>query len=331
MNINHKLLQAVRQRTDYDYALYQLEPFLQSLDFSLRLDMAKGIIRELAGMYGKGLLVKYINELAVIEKSIYWKHPHHRDHVVHAVLTFALGIWIDSELLLGLVDPFQWTIASLFHDIGYPLEINGKTRIQRWADTINDVRTRLEPGCTRIPFDKEPTRLKELCHGRNSFDLLDNYFQVWGLSGMTADRCVTKSTIGMNMNHGVISALMLLHLIDLMYSQSPEWHQSSFQTDIVPVCAAIFLHALKPSDGWEKGVEISPAHAPLAFLLKLSDSLQEWDRPRGKNRQYYSASDFDINIENGKLVFHTERHPDVKDHILKDLRGILDLSSVEIC
>ena len=48
---------------------------------------------------------------------------------------------------------------------------------------------------------------------------------------------------------------------------------------------------------------IDPEKAPLAFLLKLSDSLQDWERPSKINSTGLSANLFNIEIRNNKLIY----------------------------
>ncbi|MCG7847634.1 MAG: hypothetical protein MIO93_00440, partial [ANME-2 cluster archaeon] len=73
-------------------------------------------------------------------------------------------------------------------------------------------------------------------------------------------------------------------------------------------CSAIFLHNLS-DDAFTK---ISKNKAPLPYLLKLCDELQNWDRPDNNMLDGDSPENYNISIQNGVLCF------EVKDGSIKD-------------
>lgn len=120
----------------------------------------------------------------------------------------------------------------------------------------------------------------------------------------------------------MISALVLLYVIDLMYQKNNprreykdiyshrdggrriNFNQENFEQKIAPACAAVYIHNL-PDKCFSKA-KIDRSKAPVAFLLKLSDCLQEWERPSYKDHEGLSAERFDIKIENENLVFQAQ-------------------------
>ncbi len=70
--------------------------------------------------HGKEKFGKHLVDLAQVEFGTRVFMPKHRDHVSHSMFTFILGIVINDKLLRHPdvhVDPFEWKLASLFHDI----------------------------------------------------------------------------------------------------------------------------------------------------------------------------------------------------------------------
>ena len=111
-------------------------------------------------------------------------------------------------------------------------------------------------------------------------------------------------------DHGIISALSLLNVIDTMYCKhNPErkhidvseegsaWSQHHFDNDVVPACTAVFIHNLKDIPQLDRN------SAPLAFLLRLSDTLQDWGRPSADNDDGVSDDKFKIQVKGKEIVF----------------------------
>jgi hypothetical protein len=70
--------------------------------------------------------------------------------------------------------------------------------------------------------------------------------------------------------------------------------------------------------------KIDPKKAPIAFLLKLCDSLQEWQRPSTEKPEGESPEEFDLEIDNhNHLVYHAwlsrKRINDIEEDIKSTL------------
>ena len=59
------------------------------------------------------------------------------------------------------------------------------------------------------------------------------------------------------------------------------------------MCSAIFLHNLKENNSKFKKFK-------LAYLLKLSDELQDWERPNGDGK-YNNYKDYNIDVDENKI------------------------------
>ena len=106
-------------------------------------------------------------------------------------------------------------------------------------------------------------------------------------------------------DHGVISALFILKILNAMYySSNPQrkyekkiiddldFNQGIFDLEIVSACSAVFIHNIDPNySGFKERINFK--RAPLAFLLFLCDTFQEWDR-YAEGRAVYSGDDFNI-------------------------------------
>lgn len=80
-------------------------------------------------------------------------------------------------------------------------------------------------------------------------------------------------------NHGVLSALMLAHLLGIRQKFLAEEEKWNFKYNHLPACHAIATHML-PS------IRVSFAKHPFAFLLVLCDEIQDWSRsPSSKETQ----------------------------------------------
>jgi hypothetical protein len=331
MSINETLLN-IDNYTMFTYGCWENEfdIFLRTQsDFDSRQQQAISKIEELMTAHKKQDLLHHIAELARIEHGIKEVEPWVRDHVVHALLSFILGMYVNEYFLRtenNNITAFQWKIAGLFHDVGYPIQI-AKDIMKPYSDTFNRIKRELKVDRPDIYFQIVPVGLEELSNDENSLDLIQNCFNTWNIS-IDARKEYKEMIVSGKICHGIISALSVLYIIDLMYEkynqkrkfedviiERTNWNQSFFIEDIVPACAAIFLHNL-PSNKFEQN-KIDREKAPLAFLLKLSDCLQEWERPSYNNQNGFAADLFDIKIEENQLLFYA-KIPDQRKNEIRD-------------
>ena len=249
-----------------------------------------------------------------------------RDHYVHSVNVFILGLCFysqnakfraafDSANLEKAKYPFsydtkheeffyRWGVASLFHDVGYPVEIIGK-QINKFisfateVDQGGEVKTRLEfdnfevfnaiaeikpkgdfiksyydtyPSCAYVDLLKPNDLLAHKLHLSLGVDLktvngaLDKFPEVMAEHGF--------------IDHGYYSAIIVLRWYAFLI-QSCNYKPEYFFYPILDSASAILLHnyyknvLMKPP--FEKG-PLNPAEHPIAYLLILCDELQEWNR-----------------------------------------------------
>lgn len=272
---------------------------------SNKYDLSLKLIKNLVEPPSKQDLVKQIVELYKVESAT-MVLTGKRDHAIHALNTFLLGVFINNKYLDNKVNMFQWKMTALFHDIAYPLEISQEI-IERYFKELRKIKDNLHIENFNPTLKLIPKNFEKLTNNKNSFDYIQKRIYEWGL-----DVNIQKRYTGMissnRVCHGMISALTVLYLVDLMYQKNnPErddkshegWEQRNFEKDIVSSCSAIYLHNLRPTDFF-KGCKNK---SKLAYLLKLSDELQEWDRPNNENPEGDSSHKYDIKISGNKLIF----------------------------
>jgi hypothetical protein len=344
MGINRTIFDAVEGvLRDYGCHEGEIRRFLMGGgEFSRRQAEAISIIEGIMTTHGKQELLHHVVELARVEQGIRQLEPWVRDHVVHALLSFLLGIHINENLLKSsgsAINPFQWKVAGLFHDVGYPAEV-ARDILKPFTDQINRIKQALCVAAPDVFFRIVPVGIDQLTNGANSLDLIQTQLDEWELeigASSEYDHMVKSGRIC----HGIISSLSILYVIDLMYHKyNPDreyrdiyeppginWSQSYFENDVVPACSAIFVHNL-PSRCFTSA-RLNRGRAPLAFLLRLSDCLQDWDRPSAGDPRGIPNGEFDIQIAGGRLVF-TVASEDGRDKIAEEIASSLVASDIEV-
>ena len=129
MSINDEILAEVNNCLSYygcDYS--EIDNFLHfPNNFAARQVAAIDIIENAMTDHQKRPLASTIAQVSRIENAVKSIQPHLRDHVIHAVLSFLLGMHLNENWLkpngYNGVSNFKWKLAGLFHDIGYPLQV----------------------------------------------------------------------------------------------------------------------------------------------------------------------------------------------------------------
>ena len=343
MNINERLLELTGNLNpslhDYlsEYSCHRkdIKDFLLTKRAFLdRQSKAKEIINKVITHHGKAHLLEHVTDLAKIEHGIQELAPCLRDHVVHAVLGFILGIYLNESWMSEKASRFQWKLSGLLHDVAYPAEI-AHDILDSMPKTLNGIAADLGFSARRVRGVTQIEGLENLHHGFNSLDLIQDRINEWGLRFGVRDEYERMLREGRPC-HGMYSSLSLLWVLDMMYEKNnPDrlhedipaeqpylsWNQRYFEQDIVSACTAIFLHNL-PVHCF-RAAKIDRKRAPLAFLLKLTDSLQEWERPSKQNPDGWMATNFDINDNSDILTMMAKIPEDRKEKIRAEIRDIL--------
>ncbi|MDR3063580.1 MAG: hypothetical protein LBU40_05535 [Methanobrevibacter sp.] len=268
-----------------------------------------------------------------------------RDHYIHSVNVFILGLAIYSQnknyrdAFIGAnIDGYyeyfyetnneeffyRWGIASLFHDIGYPLEIIGKQMKKFINEGINiiykeqDVKTYLsfddfDNFNTITKLDsKFPVKYRGLYPETNFIDLfkpLDILAHKISLAFDDLDLNSVKANLDNFVNvmaengfidHGFYSAI----LVTLYYGYLIQKYNKKSEFFFFPIIdsgSAILLHNYYRNvlmKGEFKRGKLEVSEHPIAYLLILCDELQEWNRqPFGiEDKKRYHANESKIKI-----------------------------------
>lgn len=340
MNINIKIYEKIKNIFyEYDCDEVKVKEFISELNFEKRQDKAAKIIEDIFKIHQKEHLDKFISTLAKIEPGIQKSQERIRDHVVHTLLCFCLGIYIKENFHnVKEFDNFQWIIASLLHDIAYPLQIVQKI-LQTYSDDINGVINNTQRNTIVKGFNVELSNLTKLKSGRDIFKLMQKCLDDWELDFNAKTLFLSMRRSGY-ICHGIIGGITALHIMDALYyenngrsleNENGFWSWSYFNEKIVPACTAIYIHNLK-NEKFVNKKKLSFEKASLAALLRLTDNLQEWERPLGNKSSGLDANQFDINIVEDKLIFkvNTENVLDadlvIIDKIKSGLKETIKLS-----
>ncbi len=309
-----------------------------------------------------------------------------RDHFIHSVNVFLLGLAIYSQnneyrsLFKRYVQRskyknyykirkkyfsheeflYRWGIASLFHDIGYPVEIIGRQMEKFINDGVKsisfsyDVTTAIEfrdfnefNTIRRINYDFaddfvkaypdakfldlfKPTDLMAFKISKDLPDVdvndlkkhLNRFIDIMGENGF--------------IDHGFFSSILVLNSYGYLIQKYSK-NFNFFFYPIVDSATAILLHnyyrnVLMDKEGEFKLGSLSPNKSPLAFLLILCDELQEWNRrPVGsedKKKSHVNQLEIEITDFNLDLNYIVKSgalglgFSEKKEEVLKD---VLDL------
>jgi len=277
-----------------------------------------------------------------------------RDHFIHSVNVFLLGLAIYSqnkpyrdafegyilkspyekyykidEKLSAEEFLYRWGIASLFHDIGYPVEIIGKQLNKFINDGVKSISSSYGAD-TAIDF-KDFNEFNTII--KIEPDFADSYtdaypkakfLNLFKPTDIMAHKIATDfDTVDVNMvakhlddfvnimgengfiDHGFFSSILVLNSYGYLIQKYAKNHDFFFYP-IVDSATAILLHNYYRNVLQKKPFNLGglyPGHSPIAYLLILCDELQEWNRrPFGiKDKRRDHVNELDILIDNNRL------------------------------
>jgi hypothetical protein len=249
-----------------------------------------------------------------------------RDHYIHSVNVFILGLCIFSQnsnfrdaFNLKILDKadypnsynteneeffYRWGLATLFHDVGYPVEIIGK-QISKFLSFVTEVDSGVKIK-THLEFENfaELNSITEIIpksvFTRNYYEKFDScvYVDLLKPTDLLAHKLHTSlgvdlkeiqiglekfvETMAKNgfIDHGFFSAIIVLKWYGYLI-QKCNYKPTYFFHPILDSASAILLHnyyrnaLMKPPFNKEP---LAPKDHPIAYLLILCDELQEWNR-----------------------------------------------------
>lgn len=322
--------------------------------YEKRQDIALDIIEKILSCHGKIGISPYIKQLVKIEPVMMQLQERLRDHIVHSIYTFLIGIYVKSKLSSTPNDnieykgefAFRWKLCSSLHDIGYPIEIFDNL-INTWNSKVIGIKNNIskkqdENDIENISnnFFKVIEQYRKLENDKEALDYIKKRLEKWDID-LDPFNYLNWLKSKRKSDHGVVSAIVLLNLLDCIYqkhnpNRKPEritdagknYDQRIFENDLVSVCTSIFIHNVDQGYLDKNPIKIDYNNAPLAFLLSLCDKIQEWDRPGSElsEKEVYGPEKFQIEVENNKLTMsmdiEEDRKKDIKNEINQTLTGL---------
>jgi hypothetical protein len=306
-----------------------------------------------------------------------------RDHYIHSVNVFIIGLCVYAQNInfqtafnhrnLDKTDyPFsydtqheeffyRWGLASLFHDIGYPIEIIGK-QISKFMNFVSGIDSDIKAK-SRLEFEnlEELNAIAEIVPKR---DFIRSYYEKY-------ESCVYLDllkpidllahklhlSLGIDLkqiktvlygfedfmessgfiDHGFFSAIIVLKWYGFLI-QTCAYKPEYFYYPVLDSASAILLHNFyknvlkKPPFALGP---LSPQSHPLAFLLILCDELQEWNREAYGilDKQRVQAGEASLVITDDRLdVTYITKHGRLPENFSSEkeelFRELLDMDAV---
>ena len=306
-----------------------------------------------------------------------------RDHFIHAVNVFLTGLSIYAEseayraAFTGAVPEknyiygyqtaheefcFRWGVASLFHDVGYPVEIVGN-QINRFIRMIADADGNEVKVKAQIRFEnfQELNHIREVVPKRpftrayydayescsyidllTPNDLLAHRVHLTLGTDLPAtkeaiDRFVDDMAASGFIDHGYYSAMIILKWYGYAIQMSGD-HPERFYWPVLDSATAILLHNYYKNVLQKAPFSLGPLDArknPVAYLLILCDELQEWNREAHGilTRTFTQADTVHLSVKNGYLsATYVTRRGHLPEKFCQEkvelLNGLLDLKSI---
>jgi hypothetical protein len=171
--------------------------------------------------------------------------------------------------------------------------------------------------------------LEHLYRGENAFEVISNRLSSFGFE-INLRECFFQGIEQGFVDHGTLSSVIVLSLIDSLYARYNEnslrefwigevdWGREWFDTKIVDATAAISAHNLMTNEFF-KGKSVVLADAPMLYLLVLSDTLQVWRR-HSVFRKVYSPQRVRITFEPDTIFCNL----DIEDHAKAEAKFVLE-------
>ena len=297
-------------------------------------DTAFDVYKIFFGMYRiildgtKNPFLDLIDVLSAYEERAATLIDKQRDHYIHSVNVFILGlcVYIQNAEFRRAFDKaeldekkypenyktmheeffFRWGLASLFHDVGYPVEIIGKQiesflKFATDADhdiNMGEIKAHLEfQNFRRLNSIAEVVSKKEFIkdfYAQNDSSVYIDLFQpidllaqkihialgipIRDIKNKLDDFTADMSKYGF-IDHGFYSALIVLKWYGYL-TQITNKNPMRFFNAIVDSACAILLHNYY-RNVIQKSFGRGPMHAeeyPIAYLLMFCDEMQDWNR-----------------------------------------------------
>jgi len=314
-----------RQNPDYLHLESDHEQYIrQCLDDPKYTNIEK-LFQFVAKVHEKNELFELLKQLWQYESAFDKILPDHRDHYRHSANVYALGLAIYNSshffrdaLKIGWHPKedqqkqktsflFRWSLASIFHDLAYPMEISidcfndycSKTQFQNknqksfiiidpkiWQDL--NILPQLKPN-----LGQEDTAIGLISKSLTDFQP-DRSVMNSGTLINYIERTVNSDLAHGKVDHGVFASIILLNRIHHMYKERADLPEEYFYNEVVNSCSAIFLHKFychsKLVQIFGNGKYLYDYPSPIGFLLYVCDTMCEWSRKSEEEKHLFSVT-----------------------------------------
>lgn len=324
--------------------LHYLQSSMEAFSKSECVSNAQGVYSMFTGLFrlenSQGdPLVSLMDTMKTYEEKASVMTESQRDHYVHSVNVFLLGIYIyassdkfreafrssGEQSTFENVDErflYVWGHAALFHDIGYPMEIafNQAKMFTRSIAGIGRSKKRADVSMFVTDFDVI-SRLSAVKWGGEGYELdlfspIADFVSVrLGIDRNSVYDVVSRYNgvmrDGRFVDHGYYSSLILMRSLATSMQLAGKT-KDRFDSEVVEAASAILLHNFYRrvfTDAERYGFGCGPMSLnsfPMAFLLILCDELQEWNRRKYgiMNKSSIYPDNSRVNIGRGVLTIN---------------------------
>lgn len=287
-------------------------------------------------------LLTPLNTLRIYEKDNEWNRKEHRLHFAHALNVYLLGLFLyhKNDIVNKAINQdikntphkikykydgvektlnfsggnckgefnYRWKLASLCHDIGYPIELarNSHLLLKEYLLDLKRIQMQNESEQDSA-YVSEQDPMKDYLSNITHFHDLSKVFN-WDMLE-EIDRSIPSVKIReyntylekhpdytppVYYDHGIYGSLLFLGMMHTLFSKKPEveesqnrkviWHNKLLHGVLRRVACSIAMHnldshkyALEYSRLPEEKLYVLHGNS-LTWLLKISDELQEWYR-----------------------------------------------------
>ena len=205
---------------------------------------------------------------------------------------------------------YRWRLAALCHDIGTGIQ-NCEGKEEKFSECLS-----------HLSFENQVKSLDQLYNIGNCHLLheLDRTCDEVSLSEYMEYQNSNPFPDSVYHDHGIVGALIFFRLIHEEYARHSEtpisqtrfgkvfWHPDILSHSILQITIAIAMHNLethkKALQTCAKNVRLFDMYKrPLAWLLKMTDLLQEWDKPqREEERNEVFSTDLRLNVSRSGIT-----------------------------
>lgn len=213
---------------------------------------------------------------------------------------------------------FRWRMATIVHDLGYAISVSQEAGcLHEELETFTHVPGRQFDNVEDIYVFKGRDEDKDLLKQVSALTSRRMGISLCAVVDFLKDNNPYQGTAPFY-DHGILSSVIFLQLINDLYDKHSNkgtpiivagrelvWNKTFLDGVFPEIAMAVALHNLdaKGYEGAEINLERYYAlkNRPFAWLLKISDMLQEWDKPKTdvapEDRRFEDEFTYDIQFE----------------------------------